>query len=231
MSDEAGKRAIQLPDCWLEVLAAEFEQPYMKELRAFLVEEMRRGPVFPPGREIFNAFNFTPFSEVKVVVLGQDPYHGPGQAHGLCFSVRKGVRPPPSLDNIYKELHDDLGVPRPCHGELTDWAKQGVLLLNTVLTVRARQAFSHRDKGWERFTDRVIAELNVRKPHLVFVLWGSAAGRKASMIDRQRHAIVRAPHPSPLSAHRGFFGSRPFSAINGHLERWQMPPIDWSLSD
>ena len=224
-----GKRKVQLPDSWLAVLDDQFEQPYMKQLRAFLVDEMRGGPVFPPGREIFNAFNLTPFDQVRVVILGQDPYHGPGQAHGLCFSVRRGVRPPPSLDNIYKELHADLGIERPDHGELTAWAEQGVLLLNTVLTVRARQAFSHRDKGWETFTDRVIEQLNAQRDGLVFVLWGSAAGRKASMIDRNRHFIVRSPHPSPLSAHRGFFGSKPFSKINGYLERSGQAPIDWAL--
>jgi len=201
----------------------------MAQLRAFLVEEKKRYSVFPPGREMFNAFALTPFDQVRVVILGQDPYHGPGQAHGLCFSVRKGVRSPPSLQNIFKELHEDLDVPRPAHGELTSWAQQGVLLLNTVLSVRAHNANSHRSQGWEQFTDRVIEILDARKESLVFVLWGSAAGRKAEMIDQDRHLILRSPHPSPLSAHRGFFGCRHFSQINAHLESQGGAPIDWAL--
>ncbi len=224
-------RPIQLEKGWLDVMRPEFEQPYMVQLRAFLVDEMRRNKVFPPGKEIFSAFNTTPFQSVRVVILGQDPYHGPGQAHGLCFSVRHGVKTPPSLQNIYRELNDDLGIPPADHGNLMRWAEQGVLLLNTVLTVRSRQAFSHRGKGWETFTDRVIEQLNARREGLVFVLWGSAAGRKASMIDSRRHGIVRSPHPSPLSAHRGFFGSRPFSKINAMLEQRGTEPIDWRVGD
>jgi len=220
---------IQLHPSWLVHLREQFEQPHMVSLRAFLVEEKRKAAVFPPGKEMFNAFSLTPFEKVRVVILGQDPYHGPDQAHGLCFSVRKGVRPPPSLQNIFKELHQDLGVPRSTHGELTHWAEQGVLLLNTVLSVRAHTANSHRGQGWEVFTDRVIEVLNRDREGLVFVLWGSAAGKKAQMIDADRHLILRSPHPSPLSAHRGFFGSRHFSAINAHLEKMGGVPIDWAL--
>lgn len=223
------KSQIQLEPSWLQHLQGQFDQPHMAQLRAFLVEEKLKHPVFPPGAEMFNAFQFTPFDQVRVVILGQDPYHGPGQAHGLCFSVRKGVRPPPSLQNIFKELHQDLDVPKPEHGELTQWAQQGVLLLNTVLSVRAHSANSHRGKGWEQFTDRVIELLNAQREGLVFVLWGSAAGRKAEMIDAQRHLILRSPHPSPLSAHRGFFGCRHFSQINAHLQRQGGAPIDWAL--
>jgi uracil-DNA glycosylase len=220
---------IQLEPSWLEHLRGQFDQPHMVQLRAFLAAEKSKHAVFPPGAEMFNAFAFTPFDQVRVVILGQDPYHGPDQAHGLCFSVRKGVRPPPSLQNIFKELHEDLDVPAPSHGELTSWAEQGVLLLNTVLSVRAHQANSHRGQGWEQFTDRVIRLLNEDKEGLVFVLWGSAAGRKAEMIDANRHLILRSPHPSPLSAYRGFFGSRHFSRINAHLESRGGAPIDWAL--
>ena len=220
---------IKLEPSWLAHLRAEFDKPYMHELRSFLAAEKQQHAVFPPGADIFNAFQYTPFDQVRVVVLGQDPYHGPGQAHGLCFSVRKGVRPPPSLQNIFKELHQDLGVPHPDHGELTSWAAQGVLLLNTVLTVRAHSANSHRGRGWEQFTDRVIELLNTQKEGLIFVLWGSAAGKKAQMIDGHRHMILRSPHPSPLSAYRGFFGCGHFSKINRHLEQRGGAPIDWSL--
>jgi len=212
-------------------LEDQFSMPHMVRLRAFLVQEKRRHRVYPPGAEMFNAFAFTPFHEVRVVILGQDPYHGPGQAHGLCFSVRRGVPPPPSLVNVFRELNEDLGVPVPDHGELTAWARQGVLLLNTALSVRARQAHSHSGKGWEVFTDRVIELLANEREGLVFVLWGSAAGRKAQMIDGQRHLILRAPHPSPLSAHRGFFGCRHFSKINSHLAQRNLPEIDWRLPD
>jgi len=214
---------------WLEALADQFEQPYMGELKAFLLAERAAHTVYPPGRDMFNAFWCTPLSRVRVVILGQDPYHGPNQAHGLCFSVRRGVPPPPSLVNIFQELRDDLGVPRPTHGELTHWAEQGVLLLNTVLSVRAGQAASHQGRGWERFTDRVIEVLNSRRDGLFFVLWGTPAGRKGSMIDGRRHLILTAPHPSPLSAHRGFFGCRHFSRINALLAARGQVPIDWSL--
>ena len=192
---------------------------------------MRENTVFPPGREIFNAFWLTRFHATRVVILGQDPYHNVDQAHGLCFSVKKGVMPPPSLQNIFRELAEDVGTARPSHGDLTSWARQGVLLLNTVLTVRAHQANSHRGQGWERLTDRVIEELNTRHEGLVFVLWGAAAGKKASMIDPSRHRILRSPHPSPLSAHRGFFGCRHFSEINAHLTRLDESPIEWGLPD
>lgn len=214
---------------WLAALGTEFEQPYMAELRAFLLAERERHVVYPPGREMFSAFWLTPLSRVRVVILGQDPYHGPNQAHGLCFSVRRGVPPPPSLVNIFQELAQDLGVPRPNNGDLTPWAQQGVLLLNTVLSVRAGQAASHQGRGWERFTDRVIETLNRDREGLVFVLWGTPAGRKAQMIDRRRHLILTSPHPSPLSAHRGFLGCRHFSRINEHLRGLGHPPIDWAL--
>jgi len=220
---------IKLEPTWLAHLKTEFDQPYMADLRRFLVEEKSAHMVFPPGNEIFNAFAYTPFDRVRVVILGQDPYHGPDQAHGLCFSVRRGVRPPPSLRNIFKELQATLGVPVPSHGELTAWAEQGVLLLNTVLTVRAHEAHSHRNRGWEQFTDRVITLLNERREGLIFVLWGSAARKKAPMIDTERHTILRSPHPSPLSAHRGFFGCGHFQTINAHLESQGLSPIDWAL--
>ncbi len=219
----------QLEPSWLEVLEPEFAKDYMRQLKAFLVEEKRRSRVFPPGREMFAAFWNTPFDRVRVVVLGQDPYHGPDQAHGLCFSVRRGVPPPPSLLNVFRELNHELGVPRPTHGDLTHWAKQGVLLLNTVLSVRARQANSHRGQGWETFTDRAIAELVARREGLVFLLWGAAAGRKASDIDPRRHLVLRAPHPSPLSAHRGFFGCGHFAQTNAYLQSRGETPIDWTL--
>ncbi len=203
----------------------------MQSLRAFLVQEKAKHRVYPPGSEIFNAFAHTPFHKVRVVILGQDPYHGPEQAHGLCFSVRKGVPPPPSLKNVFKELHASTGVCIPTHGDLSSWANQGVLLLNTVLTVRAHQANSHRNQGWEQFTDRVISLLNERRDGLVFVLWGSAAGKKTSMIDANRHRILRSPHPSPLSAHRGFFGCGHFTTINAHLESVGGQPINWTLPE
>lgn len=221
----------RLEPSWLAVLEDEFAKPPMVSLRAFLVAEKAKHRVYPPGADIFHAFRRTPFERVRVVILGQDPYHGPGQAHGLCFSVRRGVAPPPSLANIFRELGTDLGVPRPAHGELLSWADQGVLLLNTVLTVREHAANSHRGQGWETFTDRVITELNARREGLVFVLWGSPAGRKAEMIDARRHLILRAPHPSPLSAHAGFFGCRHFSRINTHLRERGESEIDWRLPD
>ena len=221
------KRPIKLEPSWLAELHEEFDKPYMARLRQFLVAEKSQHLVFPPGPEIFAAFAHTPFDRVRVVILGQDPYHGAGQAHGLCFSVRHGVRTPPSLQNIYKELHASLGIDIPPHGNLTHWAQQGVLLLNTVLTVRAHQANSHRKQGWEQFTDRVIEVLNARRSGLVFVLWGSAAGRKASMIDGRKHRVLRSVHPSPLSAHRGFFGCGHFVAINEHLQARGEAPIQW----
>ena len=201
----------------------------MAELRQFLVEEKRVAEVYPPGPEIFAAFAHTPMDAVRVVVLGQDPYHGPGQAHGLSFSVRRGVRPPPSLVNIYKELQSDLGIPPAAHGDLTAWADRGVLLLNATLTVRARTPNSHRNHGWERFTDRVVERLAAQREGLAFVLWGASAAQKAAAIDLDRHLVVRSPHPSPYSAASGFFGSRPFSRINAWFEKRGEPPVDWRL--
>lgn len=222
-------RRPQLPESWLAHLEPEFSQPYMQELRSFLVEEKRQHRVYPPGPEIFSAFWLTPFERVRVVVLGQDPYIYPGQAHGLCFSVRKGVKIPPSLENIYRELMDDVGISRPGHGELTRWAEQGVLLLNASLTVRHGKPNSHRDRGWERFTDRVVQVLDQEREGLVFLLWGSAARRKAERVDRRRHLVLSCAHPSPRSADRGFFGCRHFSRTNQHLAQRGEAPIDWAI--
>jgi len=219
----------RLEPSWLEVLSPEFEKPYMRKLRAFLVEEVRNQRVYPPGKEVFNAFWLTPFEKVRVVILGQDPYHGSGQAHGLCFSVRKGVPAPPSLQNIFAELHQDMGFRPPDHGDLSSWARQGVLLLNTVLTVRSRQPKSHAGQGWETFTDKVITELNTRRDSLVFILWGASAGRKVQMVDQRKHLVLRSPHPSPYSADRGFFGCRHFSKANLWLEERNIESIDWRL--
>ncbi|MBL8995049.1 MAG: uracil-DNA glycosylase [Spirochaetia bacterium] len=224
-------RKVTLHPSWLAHLAEEFEKPSMVKLREFLVEEKKKHLVYPPGKEIFNALDSTPFDQVKVVILGQDPYHGPGQAHGLCFSVRRGTPVPPSLVNIFKELQTDIGIPTPTHGELTFWAEQGVLLLNTSLTVRAHAPQSHSGKGWEEFTDRVIEVLNQKREHLVFLLWGSPAQRKAERVDPRRHCILKAPHPSPLSAYRGFFGCRHFSKTNEYLASQGIAPIDWRLPD
>tara|TARA_R100000005_G_scaffold31556_1_gene14217 strand:- start:6425 stop:7126 length:702 start_codon:yes stop_codon:yes gene_type:complete len=221
---------VQLEASWLRHLAPEFEKPYMRELRAFLQAEKAAGvQVFPPGAEIFNAFAHTPLERTRVVILGQDPYHGPGQAHGLCFSVRPGVALPPSLQNIFKELERDLGIPRPQQGCLIPWADQGVLLLNSVLTVAAGRAASHQGKGWETFTDCVVELVNRECRGVVFMLWGSYAQRKGAAIDRDRHCVLTAPHPSPLSAHRGFIGCGHFSAANTWLARQGQPPIDWGL--
>lgn len=214
---------------WLEALKEEFRQPYYKKLFQTVNEEYRARQIFPPADDIFNAFHLTPLHEVKVVILGQDPYHGTGQAHGLCFSVRPGVEIPPSLVNIYKELHDDLGCSIPNHGCLTKWAKQGVLLLNTVLTVRAHQANSHKGIGWEEFTDAAIRKLNEQDRPIVFILWGKPAQAKKAMLHNPKHLILEAPHPSPLSAYRGFFGSRPFSQTNRFLEAQGVKPIDWQI--
>lgn len=214
---------------WNPVLKAELAQPYWAELQAFVRSERARHQVYPPHDEVFAALHLTPFSEVKVLILGQDPYHGPGQAHGLCFSVRPPVPPPPSLVNIFTELHSDLGVPVPDHGDLTHWARQGVLLLNATLTVRAHQAASHQRKGWETFTDQVIRAVNAKPERVVFILWGSSARQKKALVDTSRHVVIESPHPSPLSAHRGFFGSRPFSRTNRALEEAGRTPIDWQL--
>jgi len=224
-------RPPRLHPSWLARLGAEFELPYMVALRQFLVEEKAKGPVYPPGPEIFAAFDHTPFDRVRVVVLGQDPYHGPGQAHGLCFSVRRGVPKPPSLVNIYKELAADIGFRPPPHGELTAWADRGVLLLNATLTVRAHQAGSHQGKGWETFTDRAVELLATEREGLVFLLWGSYAQKKAARIDGRRHLLLSSPHPSPLSADRGFFGCRHFSRTNQYFRSRGEPELDWSLPE
>lgn len=223
-------RDIQLEASWKALLADQFNQDYMLALRNFLLSEKQQGrQIYPDGADIFNALNSTPFDKVNVVILGQDPYHGPGQAHGLCFSVRPGVALPPSLQNIYKEIHADLGLPVSRSGNLDAWARQGVLLLNSVLTVAAGQAASHQGKGWEVFTDRVISLLNERGQDLVFLLWGSYAQRKGAMIDRNRHLVLQSPHPSPLSAHRGFFGNQHFSKTNAWLREHNKTPIDWRV--
>jgi uracil-DNA glycosylase len=214
---------------WNPLLRDEFDETYWAELMAFVREERRSHAVFPPADEVFAALHLTSHASTRVVILGQDPYHGPGQAHGLCFSVRRGTRIPPSLANIHRELHDDLGVPIPDHGDLTAWARQGVLLLNTTLTVRAHEAASHQRRGWERFSDRVIEVVAAKQRRVVFILWGAAAGRKQSMIDTERHHVITSAHPSPLSAHRGFLGSRPFSRANTALVEAGREPIDWRL--
>lgn len=224
-------RNIRLHASWLEYLAVEFEQPYMQALRDFLRAEKRAGKqIFPPGDELFAALNGTPLDQVKVVILGQDPYHGDGQAHGLCFSVRPGVPIPPSLQNIFKELHQELGLPLPGHGSLTAWAGQGVLLLNSVLSVERGRAASHQGKGWETFTDRVISVINDACQHVVFMLWGNSAQRKGAFIDGSRHCVLKAPHPSPLSAHRGFFGCGHFAAANAYLAAHGRAPVDWQIT-
>ena len=216
---------------WLEALKGEFRKPYYRTLFQKVGEEYQTRKIFPPADDIFNAFHFTPLSQVKVVILGQDPYHNDGQAHGLCFSVKKDVEIPPSLVNIYQELHDDLGCRIPSHGNLTKWAKQGVLLLNTVLTVRAHQANSHRGIGWEEFTDAAIQVLNTQDRPIVFILWGRPAQLKKRMLNNPKHLILEAPHPSPLSAYRGFFGSKPFSQTNQFLEANGLTPIDWQIDE
>jgi uracil-DNA glycosylase len=221
---------IKLEGSWKERLAPEFEKDYMKRLKEFLKSQYAAGKkIYPPGSLIFNALNTTPFPNVRVVILGQDPYHGPGQAHGLCFSVPDGVPFPPSLQNIFKELESDLGISKPKSGNLKSWAEQGVLLLNSVLTVEEGKAASHQGKGWETFTDVIIHKLASEKEGLVFVLWGSYAQKKAAFVDRKKHLVIECVHPSPLSCHRGFFGSRPFSKINAYLERRGEKPIDWRL--
>lgn len=222
--------AIKLEPSWKAVLAHEFSKPYMANLKSFLTAEKNAGKViFPRGEEYFAALDMTSFEDVKVVIIGQDPYHGPGQAHGLCFSVKPGVAIPPSLVNIYKELQSDLGINPPQHGYLMDWAKQGVLLLNAVLTVQAGMAASHQGRGWEEFTDAIVKALNENREGLVFVLWGSYAQKKGAVIDRKKHFVIEGPHPSPLSAYRGFFGSKPFSKINHFLKSKGKTEIDWQL--
>ncbi|HIC46220.1 MAG: uracil-DNA glycosylase [Pseudomonadota bacterium] len=217
---------------WQAVLAAEFNAPYMQDLKAFLRQEKdQQKKIYPHSADWFHALETTPLDEVKVVILGQDPYHQPGQAHGLCFSVKPGVKVPPSLVNIYKELESDLGVTPVKHGYLESWAKQGVLLLNAVLTVEDSNANAHQGKGWEQFTDKVIETINERCEHVVFMLWGSYAQKKGSVIDPQRHLVLKAPHPSPLSAHRGFLGCRHFSQANDYLVQHGKSPINWQLPD
>jgi len=223
--------AIDLEPGWFEVLKDEFEKPYMKSLKDFLQQEKQAGfTIFPKGSDIFNAFKHTPFEKVKVVILGQDPYHGVGQAHGLSFSVQKGVVPPPSLKNIYKELASEFpDFKTPSHGELTSWANQGVMLLNATLTVRAHTAGSHQNKGWEQFTDKVISELSAKRSGLVFILWGNYAKQKESLIDQSKHFIIKSAHPSPFSAYNGFFGSKPFSKTNEILVKEGKDPINWQI--
>jgi uracil-DNA glycosylase len=216
---------------WACLLAEEIQAPYFAELQTFIAAERRSHTVYPPEEEVFTAFALTPFDNIRVVLLGQDPYHDEGQAHGLCFSVVPGVPPPPSLLNIFRELRDDLGFPVPNHGCLVPWAKQGVLLLNVVLTVRAHEPHSHRGKGWEQFTDAVIRKVNEKRDRVVLMLWGGPAQQKRKLIDPDRHTVVTAAHPSPLSAHRGFFGSRPFSTANRLLREGGQSEIDWRLPE
>lgn len=216
---------------WQEILADEFQKPYYQELRQFLKNEYQTQQIHPDMYHIFEALEKTAYEEVKVVILGQDPYHGPNQAHGLSFSVQPGIKVPPSLKNIYKELEADLGISPVSHGYLTSWAEQGVLLLNTVLTVRESQAYSHRGKGWEKLTDEIIQKLNQREKPIVFILWGKPAQQKISMIDTNKHLIISSVHPSPLSAHRGFFGSKPFSQTNQALLQMGETPINWQLPE
>ncbi len=221
---------VKLHPSWKDRLALQFASERMQALRAFLLDEKAQGKrIFPPGAQIFSALDHTPFDAVKVVILGQDPYHGPGQAHGLCFSVPAGVVSPPSLRNIFVEIERDLGFPKPRHGCLLHWADQGVLLLNAVLTVESGLPASHQGKGWEEFTDAIVALLNAEREGVVFMLWGSYAQAKGRLIDARRHKVLKAPHPSPLSAHRGFIGCGHFSAANSYLQKRNGPPIDWSL--
>jgi uracil-DNA glycosylase len=218
-----------IDESWKEVLLNEFKSPYFAQLKQFLVEEKKKYTIYPPGPRIFSAFNYTPFDKVKVVIIGQDPYHGPGQANGLCFSVADGIRKPPSLVNIFKELNSDLGIPISESGNLEKWAMQGVMLLNATLTVRANQAGSHQNKGWEPFTDAVIRALSEKKSGLVFLLWGAYAQAKAKMIDTSKHHVLKAAHPSPLSAYNGFFGCKHFSKTNELLKQMGFEEIDWKI--
>ncbi len=216
---------------WNPILRREFDKPYWPILQQFVADERAQGAVYPPHDQVFAALHLTPYADVKVLILGQDPYHGPRQAHGLCFSVPHGIQQPPSLQNIFAELRDDLGVEPPTHGNLEGWARQGVLLLNAFLTVRARQAASHRSAGWETFTDEVIRAVSAKPERVVFILWGAFARRKKSLVDLTRHVVIESAHPSPLSAHNGFFGSKPFSRANAALAVAGRQPIDWDLSD
>lgn len=225
-------RNVKLEPSWLQSLQAEFDSDYMSQLGDFLRAEKQAGKtIYPPGSELFSALDQAPLDMVKVVIIGQDPYHGPGQAHGLCFSVARGVPLPPSLVNIYKEIESELGVIMPAHGCLDGWARQGVLLLNSVLSVERGQAASHQGRGWERFTDRIIGIINEQRESVVFMLWGAYAQRKGAIIDRERHCVLQAPHPSPLSAYRGFFGCGHFARANEYLEEHGIRPIDWTALD
>lgn len=218
---------VRIEETWAEKLKDEFQSPYFKELTGFVREAYLNGTTYPPPKYVFRAFDLCPFDDVKVVILGQDPYHGAGQANGLCFAVNEGVRIPPSLQNIYKEIERDLGRPSKTNGDLAEWAAQGVLLLNATLTVAARQAGSHQDKGWEQFTDAAIQKLSKEREHLVFLLWGNYARKKGAVIDRNKHCVLEAPHPSPFSADRGFFGCKHFSKANAYLEAHDTEPIEW----
>lgn len=221
---------VQLEASWKRVLQDEFQKPYFTALKAFLQSEKQAGKtIYPPGKLIFNAFDSTPFEQVKVVIIGQDPYHGPGQAHGLCFSVPRGIAVPPSLVNIYKEIHQDLGLPIPLHGNLEKWTREGVLLLNAMLTVEANKAASHQNKGWEQFTDAAIHHLNQDRSGIVFLLWGGYAKRKGAFIHTQKHLVLTASHPSPLSAHSGWFGNKHFSQANAYLAAQGKQPVDWKI--
>lgn len=234
---EVGKEFMQmsykneLSNDWGELLADEFSKPYYKKMRDFLTHEYNTASVYPAEADIFTTLKLTSFAHTKAVILGQDPYHGAGQSHGLCFSVKPGVAPPPSLKNIYKELHEDTGLPIPKHGHLVKWAEQGLLMLNTILTVRDGEPNSHRNIGWEKVTDLIITLLNRREQPVVFILWGAQARVKLKMIDTDRHGIITSPHPSPLSAFRGFFGSRPFTRTNELLRSWNVEEIDWCIPD
>ncbi len=223
-------RAITLEESWKSRLLEEFQKPYMQKLKAFLKSEKKKGKIiYPPGPEMFTALNTTKFEDVKVVILGQDPYHGPAQAHGLSFSVKDGVDLPPSLKNIFKELESDTGYKAPESGNLIKWAENGVLLLNASLSVEKSKPMSHQNIGWETFTDKIIHLLNDERKHIVFILWGSFAQKKAQFVDKKKHFVISSPHPSPLSSHRGFFGSRPFTKANSYLKSHNMPTVDWSL--
>ena len=217
------------PTDWNPLLRNEFDKPYWSDLQRFVAHERANHEVYPPADEVFRALHLTPYANTKVLILGQDPYHGPGQANGLAFSVRDGVKIPPSLQNIHKELEADLALPRPAHGNLEPWATQGVLLINATLTVRAHAAASHQKRGWETFTDQVIDAVNAKPETVVFILWGASARKKKQLIDTGRHAVIESPHPSPLSAHRGFFGSKPFSTANAALSNAGRTPVDWAL--
>ena len=228
---EQAKGEVAIEDGWKQALQAEFTKPYFAGIKNFLKQEKSAGKIiYPPGPMIFNAYNLTPFDKVKVVILGQDPYHGPGQAHGLCFSVQKGIKPPPSLVNIYKEMRTDLGLEPPTHGCLQQWAEQGVFLLNAMLTVEKDLPASHQKIGWQNFTDAAIAALSKNRTNLVFILWGAYAQQKIELIDQTKHFIIKSPHPSPFSADKGFFGSKPFSKTNNWLEQHHLENINWQLS-